>query len=510
MMSENMAAYNKNARISLYINEHNFEYDMQTLLMAFFPNIPVDIYAGCGSAYERAGIKDSKTEEANIILRADVKFLYDGEDDNVFVTLIKDESVLKDSAKVDFSDRKDSKNKIKLLMYGLLTKLTDKTLPWGTLTGIRPVKIAENLIDTMDDDALRNYLKETYRPDDKKIELSLLIAHREKKIIDSINKKNGYSVYIGIPFCPTTCLYCSFTSYPISAYKKIVPAYLDALKKEIDYVAFDFFGREMNSIYIGGGTPTTLEPDELEILLSYIRQKLDFTYCKEFTVEAGRPDSITKEKLMVLKKYGVTRISVNPQTMQQKTLDLIGRRHTVSQVKEAFYMARELGFDNINMDFIVGLPNETYEDVKDSMEQVLLMKPESVTIHSLAIKRTSRLNINKKEYEDVMLKNNEAIMDMTGDYVSKLDLKPYYLYRQKNMAGNMENVGYALPGKEGIYNMLIMEEVQDIVALGAGSACKRVFEGGRIERCENVKEVAQYIDRIDEMIDRKKVLYGED
>ena len=244
-------------------------------------------------------------------------------------------------------------------------------------------------------------------------------------------------------------------------------------------------------------------------LLDKIRGSLDLSHLKEFTVEAGRADSITTEKLEVLRKGGVTRISVNPQTMKQETLDLIGRRHTVEQVKEAFAMARSAGFSNINMDIILGLPGENAQDVRHTMEEIRKLNPDSLTVHSLAIKRASKLSQWIVENGISTLNNTEETMEITAQGAALMGMVPYYLYRQKNMSGNFENVGYAREGKFGIYNILIMEEKQNIVALGAGSISKRLFPGGRIERCENVKEVAQYIERIDEMIERKCVLFRD-
>lgn len=226
-------------------------------------------------------------------------------------------------------------------------------------------------------------------------------------------------------------------------------------------------------------------------------------------MEAGRPDSITREKLEVLRKHNISRISINPQTMKDATLKLIGRHHTVAQIKEVYQMARELGFDNINMDLILGLPEESLADVTNTMEEIKAMAPDNVTVHSLAIKRAARLNTMKELYEDLHMENTWEMMDVTADYAKVMGLEPYYLYRQKNMAGNFENVGYALPGKAGIYNILIMEEKQTIVALGAGSTSKAVFSGQRIERADNVKDVEQYISRIDEMIERKQKLFAE-
>ena len=285
---------------------------------------------------------------------------------------------------------------------------------------------------------------------------------------------------------------------------------LDSIEKEIDYVAEAFKDKKLNTIYIGGGTPTTLEPDQLERLLSKIENSFNLSFLQEWTVEAGRPDSITREKLKTIKRHPVTRISINPQTMKDETLELIGRRHTVLQVKDAFLLAREEGFDNINMDIIVGLPQETREDVENTLEEIKKLGPDNLTVHSLAIKRAARLNTQKEEYAGMKSVNSESTMELTQDAAEEMGMKPYYLYRQKNMTGNMENVGYAKPGKEGIYNILIMEEMQTIVALGAGAITKAVYPNGRIERCENVKDIKTYLEKTDEMIERKKRLFADE
>lgn len=411
-------------------------------------------------------------------------------------------------------DRKEKKNILKQELYKMVSTGLGRELPWGTLSGIRPTKIAMKLLDEgASDDEVFRYMKDVYLASDEKAQLSVDIAKREKALLDKVDYDNGYSLYIGIPFCPSTCAYCSFTSYPLGVWRKSVDRYLDALEKEIDYTAQKFYHKKLNSIYIGGGTPTTLEPYQLDRLIRKIRCSFDLKDCLEFTVEAGRPDSITREKLMALKKNGISRISVNPQTMKQETLDIIGRHHTVEDTIESFKLARELGFDNINMDLIMGLPEESIDDVKHTMEVIKELNPDNVTIHSLAIKRAARLTIFKDRYQDMQMVNTQEHMSVCEKYCKEIGLEPYYLYRQKGMAGNMENVGYAKAGKAGVYNILIMEEKQTIVACGAGASTKRVWaepnpDGThRIERCENVKDVGQYIDRIDEMIERKRKLF---
>ena len=278
----------------------------------------------------------------------------------------------------------------------------------------------------------------------------------------------------------------------------------------MDYVAAKA-GKHPSSVYVGGGTPTSLPEQELEKLMKKLTDTFDCGKALEFTVEAGRPDSITREKLQILKKYGVTRISINPQTMNQSTLDRIGRRHKVEEVKEQFLLARELGFDNINMDLIVGLPEEDAKDLKQTMEAVKALAPDSLTVHSLAVKRAARLNTMREDYKDYKIINTQEMIQMTAQYARDMGLEPYYLYRQKNMAGNFENVGYAKPEKACIYNILMMEEQQTVIGCGAGTTTKRVISGeNRIERAETVKNVEQYMERVEEMIARKERLFGEE
>ena len=406
----------------------------------------------------------------------------------------------------DLSDHSATKNVVKKMFYQMLMERTGTRLPWGSLTGIRPTKIAlTRLEEGWSGDDIRSFMKETYMASDEKINLSLEIAAREKKLLEPLDYERGYSLYVGIPFCPTTCLYCSFTSYPISKWTGRTGLYLEALFKELEYTAGKMKGRPLDTIYFGGGPPTSLPAEDIHAILCKLEDLFDTAHALEFTVEAGRPDSITEEKLQVLRDHGITRISINPQTMNQKTLDLIGRRHTVEMVKERFWMAREMGFDNINMDLIMGLPEEDMDDVRHTLHEVKKLAPDSLTVHSLAIKRAARLNMFKEQYGDLKISNTPEMIDLSAACAREMGMEPYYLYRQKNMAGNFENVGYSLPGKACIYNILIMEEMQTIAACGAGTTTKVVFPSeNRRERCENVKEVEQYISRIDEMIGRKE------
>ena len=479
--------------IKIYTNREQYQYDLHALFKAFYPEHEVRVYGLCGQGEREDG-------EARAVLIFDdskIEAVFDIDGEKEYTNIYKNDTCV-------------TKNAHKLSVYHDLCDYTGRTLPWGNLTGIRPTKLSMGMLaEGMDDDAIIAQMKSEHAVSDEKARLSLDIAKREKRILDKIHYEDGYSLYIGIPFCPTTCLYCSFTSYPIVQWRKRVNDYLDALFREIDFVAQAYQDKVLDTVYIGGGTPTTLEADALDRLLSRIRERFDFQHVTEFTVEAGRADSITRDKLDVLKKHGVTRISVNPQTMKDETLKIIGRQHTVAQVRDAFALARVAGFDNINMDIILGLPGELEADVQNTVDEIAKLNPDSLTVHSLAIKRASKLSQWIEENGIASLNNTDATMEIAQKGADVLGMKPYYLYRQKNMSGNFENVGYAREGKYGIYNILIMEEVQTIVACGAGSISKRVYSDGRIERCENVKDVALYIGKIDEMIERKRKLFTD-
>lgn len=496
--------------ITVLLDKAEFEYDIHSLVKAFYPKEEVYV-----------STKDKEKKEEPVHYHMDVQFApeeiifswkrVEASEDNANQTGITK------CVAVDDTNRKETKNSLKRTLYQLLSEYTGVELPWGNLTGIRPTKIPMALLEEgKSEEEIARYMKETYFTSDEKIKLSIEIAERELELLHKLDYEEGYSLYIGIPFCPTTCLYCSFTSYSMSAWKNRMDDYLSALEKELDYTAVKFAHKKLNSIYIGGGTPTTLNPQQLDRLIRKIKCSFDLSNLVEFTVEAGRPDSITKEKLMVLRNHDISRISINPQTMKQETLDLIGRHHTVQQTIDSFYLARELGFDNINMDLIVGLPGESLSDVADTMEVIRKLSPDNLTVHSLAIKRAARLNIQRERYQDFEIVNTADHIALTSKVAEEMGLSPYYLYRQKNMAGNFENVGYAAPGKAGVYNVLIMEEKQSIVACGAGASTKRVWvqpnpDGThRIERAENVKDVAQYIARIDEMIERKSRLFTKE
>ncbi|MBQ9991607.1 MAG: coproporphyrinogen dehydrogenase HemZ [Lachnospiraceae bacterium] len=520
--------------IVVKLNQPQFEYDIHSLVKAFYPAKEVKVVVegnpdttsllalSKAKVGEEAALGLSEAESALLQSESDTEISSDIpdirvflEEDRIFCRLegrdrISGDQIILEQGETSSpeEERSSKKSKLKKLLYGILSSYTGQKLPWGNLTGIRPTKIAYGLLEEgKSREEIIDHMQKAYDTSREKAILSVDIAEREQGILSGLSGERGFSLYVGIPFCPTTCLYCSFTSYPIRQWKKRVSDYLTALEKEMDAMAEVFTGKVLDTVYIGGGTPTTLEPEEFVRLFTALQKKFDFSRVQEFTVEAGRADSITREKLQVMKDFGVTRVSVNPQTMKEETLKLIGRQHTVEQVKEAFQLVREVGIPNINMDLILGLPEESIEDVANTMEEVKKLAPDSLTVHSLAIKRASKMSQWTRENGTDSLQNTEETMETAARGAEAMGMKPYYLYRQKNIAGNLENVGYATKGNYGIYNILIMEEKQTIAALGAGTISKRVYPDGRIERCDAVKDVELYMQRIEEMIERKKVLF---
>lgn len=485
--------------ITIKTNQSGFYYDIHSLVRAFYPATLV--------AFEG----EKKFNEEPSLLHIEITFSDTQIKAAFYHVMGQEEPFLTQNVTVDQTDRKETKNRLKKLLYDMLKEYTKKELPWGTLSGIRPIKIPLKQMEAgASEEEIADYMRKNYYCSEQKIQLSTQIAKREYALLQKLDYEHGYSLYIGIPFCPSTCLYCSFTSFPLSAWKDRVDEYLDALEKEIDFTAAKFYHKKLNTIYIGGGTPTTLSPAQMDRLMRKIKCSFDLSNLLEFTVEAGRPDSITREKLCVLRKHHITRISINPQTMQDKTLKVLGRNHSVAAIKETYHIAREMGFDNINMDLIMGLPGETLEDVMDTLKEIMILNPDNLTVHSLALKRAARLNMFRDEYKDYKMEDTTEHIKAADEAAHHMQMSPYYLYRQQNMAGNLENVGYAKENKAGIYNILIMEEKQTIMALGAGAATKFVCgQGKKTARAENVKDIDNYIDRIDEMIQRKQEIMEE-
>ncbi len=484
--------------------EQNAEYynnDIRAMLQAFFDNEKV-ITKQDGT---RLVLKVVYTEDVDV----ETEVAKGG-----YVTYtLSDEDNYENSKTVvvDYLNRKLARNPLKAALYHMLSEYTGKTLPWGSMTGVRPTKVAtERLEHGATEDEIRRLYTDTYLTIPQKADICIEVAKKEQQLFRKFDYEKEYCIYIGIPFCPTRCLYCSFTSYPIAIYADKVEAYLQALYKEMEFVAESaaYKDKRLVAVYVGGGTPSALSAEQLEALITKLRQTFDMQYVREFCVECGRPDSITMDKLVTLKKMGVERISINPQTMSDETLKLIGRAHSVQQTKEAYAMARQAGFTNINMDMIVGLPGEEMAEVEHTLEEIEKLAPDSLTVHSLAIKRAANLNIEMERYHSLIKGSTNEMLLAVDDCARRLRLFPYYLYRQKNIPGKLENIGYAAEGKECIYNILIMEEKLDILAMGAGASSKFVFhQENRIERVENVKNVDEYINRIDEMIERKRRMF---
>jgi len=475
--------------MKLILKNHNEEYSAREIINAHIPKLKIEV---CTTA------KDGEDSVVSQLIEENGKYTY-----STILTLNGNtykHNIIKDEY---------NKTYVKKSINETLKSALKTELPWGLITGIRPSKIVrEMLSEGADINTVRNKFKNFYECSDAKTNIALEVAKNEDTLIKSM-PPNSVSLYVGIPFCPTRCLYCSFTSQSIHFSNKLTEPYLDALFKEIKYTA-DLIkekGYLPDTIYIGGGTPTALSCNQLEMLLSEMEKHFDYSNLREFTLEAGRPDTITKEKLRTIKNHNIQRISINPQTMHSKTLEIIGRKHTPEDIIEAYNDAVSVGFNHINMDLIAGLPEETVEDFEYTLDKVSSLNPQSITVHTLSIKRGSYLDEKYSMYTPSSAKTVNQMLNLTADKMKAMGKIPYYMYRQKNMLGNLENIGYCDKGHECIYNIYIMEEVQNIIAIGAGASTK-IIDGSKIDRIFNVKEVSEYIKRIDEMIERKKEFFN--
>lgn len=464
---------------------HTFENEIQTITQIFFPNekfIRLESPPPSGVA--------AVSEAADGTCRN--RLFVDGS------------AVAEDTVYFAGDEFKEQKRKIKLSMFDLLKAYTGLDTPWGALTGIRPSKIARLLLDEgRSREETARIMLEKYRTEDEKARLAISVADVERKLLTRC-APNGAHIYIGIPFCPSRCLYCSFTSFPIARHDSLIDPYLRCLVMEMERFRDYFKDKRLETVYIGGGTPTSLDESRLDFLLRSVHGLFDMKNCREFTVEAGRPDTLDAGKLRLLKAYHVDRLSLNPQTMNDLTLQKIGRAHTVADFIKGFQLARDAGHDNINTDVILGLPGETTKDVEHTMRELTALDPDNITVHTLAVKRASRLRESMEEYPLTAAQEMEHMLRVSRDGCRAAGLSPYYMYRQKNMIGNYENIGYSAPKKESLYNIVMMEETQSVVAFGAAGVTKLVNHGGeKIERVFNVKNIDDYINRIDEMIERK-------
>lgn len=396
---------------------------------------------------------------------------------------------------------------LKQSFYKAAVQLLDKAPDWGALTGIRPAKLASRALEEglTEEETRQRFLTE-YFVSPKRTRLALEAAKAGLEIKQSL-KPEELSLYIGIPFCPTRCAYCSFVSADVQKALKLVDPFLEALDREIDAVAaiVPKAGAVIRSIYIGGGTPTTLSASQLDHLLSHVRSAFDLSRLSEFTVEAGRPDTITPEKMQVLHRHGVDRVSVNPQSMEDEVLQAMGRDHSAADIQTAYAIAREAGLPAVNMDLIAGLPKDTVEGFRYTMDTVLAMDPENITVHTLALKKGSRLMMERQGLPTG--EETAQMLDYAWSSLEQAGYRPYYLYRQKYMSGALENIGWCKPGFEGVYNVCIMEELHTILALGAGGSTKLTDPNtGKIVRMTNPKYPYEYIQRIDQLCAEKEEL----
>jgi len=486
--------------VKVYCVGHDYTYELKELLKLIFPVEEIELIIGDKANEVVEDYIITKIKHEGNLIRVEVELLLDGQHEGE----LQEHQFLNTD---DHMLRKKSKHLLKRGILKLIKQVKNCNVPWGILTGIRPTKLVHELMEEgVREDEIYRVLQEDYLLHKDKVDLLLTVAKTEDSYVYPI-REDLISIYVSVPFCPTRCVYCSFPSNPMKQWGHMVKAYVDALCRELELTAVMLKekGKFIETIYIGGGTPTTLSPDDFNRIFDVLEASFDLRQVKEITVEAGRPDTIDVDKLRVLKARGVTRLSVNPQTMNDCTLVEIGRNHTVEDLQLAFKLAREAGFDNINMDLIVGLPGEDEAMVIHTMEEIKDLAPENLTVHTLAIKNASELKERTHEYA---LKEEETIINMltiTQRYAEAMGLRPYYMYRQKHMLGQLENIGYSRVGYEGIYNIQIMEEKQTILAFGAGAVSKMVYpKENRLERVPNVKNLEHYLTRVEEMVDRKK------
>ena len=477
--------------MNIYIN-HEFHYETENLVRLFFPNEKLNVIQGI----------PENTVEDDII--SSVK---DGE-------IYTEFSGENERCHFDDTDTKNIERKMAVCLYNVFVRVTGRKQPWGILTGVRPIKLFRRLSEQGGKDYARDYFINKLLVSEEKTSLSAVTEGYERKILE-LSKPRSFSLYISIPFCPSRCSYCSFVSQSIEKAQKLIEPYLELLCKEIEYTA-KIAGEcklQLESVYIGGGTPTTLSAQQLKKLIDTVNKSFDMTKCREFTVEAGRPDTIDSDKLTAILNGGADRISINPQTLNDSVLEVIGRKHNSEQTINAYKLARKVGFKHINMDLIAGLPTDTVQSFKNTLDRICELSPESITVHTLAMKRSSRLT---QEGNSVDTDKEVPAAKMLRYCEKKLfesEYHPYYLYRQTRMEGNLENVGWSKDGYDGIYNVFVMDETHTILGCGAGAVSKlKKPLSEELSRIFNYKYPYEYINGFEEMLKRKeqvKVFYDE-
>ena len=474
----------------LEILNHTYQYEAEKLLRVFFPNEKIHV------VFEKTENPEGAVLTTEITDTHALAVFHDGK------TAQKSEALL--------SGSDDKELLLATQMYKVLTAVTGYTPKWGLLTGIRPSKLLIALQEEMGKENAARYFTERFFVSPEKTALAESVAARENAII-ATSKPNSCSLYVSIPFCPTRCSYCSFVSHAISSpsVKKLIPDYVALLSQEIAETGkmAKELGLNLESVYFGGGTPTTLNAEELGALLSAVDKAFDLTTVREYTVEAGRPDTITQEKLDTLYQGGVTRISINPQTFNDRVLENIGRKHTAAMTEEAFHMARDAGFRNINMDLIAGLPGDTTDSFAASVDKAISFTPENITVHTLSLKRSSNMGTSGTHFDRLQGRDADEMLHYAYKALTKQAYFPYYMYRQARTLGNLENTGYTKDGFECLYNIFMMEECHTVFAVGAGAVTKlKAPHGKEIERIFNYKYPYEYISGFSELQKRKAAI----
>lgn len=480
--------------MKVFVDNHKFHYEMENLTRVFFPNEKIEV------------VKSPCTDDGEtpyILTKREIN----SESIELVCKLKTDEYEKHQSKCLELSCPDDEQERIlAVMLYDILCEYTELTPPWGILTGVRPIKLFRRLREDNSEQFAKNYFKEKLLVSEEKVNLSIVTEKNERKILET-SSPNSFSLYVSIPFCPSRCSYCSFVSQSVEKSFKLIEPYVEILCKEIEQtgkIAKDL-SLKLESVYIGGGTPTTLNPEQLTAVMSAINKSFDMNLCREFTVEAGRPDTVTEDKLMAIKNCGGDRISINPQTLNDSILEKIGRRHTSQDFLNAFDLAVKCGFDHINTDLIAGLPGESAESFCETLDKIVALDPKSITVHTLAMKRSSNLTSQGMEMLKNDIKSAEAMHSYCADILPQNQYEPYYLYRQSKMVGNLENVGWSKKGSEGLYNVFIMDETHTVLGCGAGATTKlKQPNGSYIERIFNYKYSYEYLKGFDEIIRRKE------
>lgn len=479
--------------MNLYVKNHNFHFELENLTRLFFPNEKITVirdFSEPQPPYIYTEVSDKITISVNIgsFTKSETAVKKLTDDDNELVSA--------------------------QLLYKLLCDFTGLTQPWGILTGVRPVKLLRRLAEESNEEQAVKKFENDFFVSNEKIALSRETEHNERKILE-LSKPESFSLYVGIPFCPSRCSYCSFVMASIERAEKLIEPYTKLLCEEIKRTAeiASKLGLRLETVYFGGGTPTTLSAEQLDTVLGTVNNSFDMSTCREFTVEAGRPDTIDIAKLFALKENKVDRISINPQTVNNEVLKTIGRKHTAQQFFDAFELARKCGFDNINTDLIAGLPTDTTESFKNSLDSIVRLNAECITVHTLCMKRASRLTTEGVTLDLQQARDAREMLAYTQNVLGQNEYIPYYMYRQSRMVGNLENVGWSKRGFESLYNVYVMDETHTILACGSGGVTKlKRNNPDYLERIFNFKYPYEYIDRFDELIQRKSGImqfYGQ-